>query len=427
MIAVAVAVIYYQDNYLLGYRHAHQHQGERYEFVGGKLEVNETPIQALQREVLEEIGIDVTGQATVKLGRIFHHYSEKSVCLHIYQIQATQAQYVKLSKQAYGKIDQPLCWVKKTELLAGQYPLPDANKTILQWLSLPAYIGISHPIEQLDRYLANLSAVNTQSTAPTTTTDLLDADWQLFIEPWLDKHCNAILQLYKNLNNGKNMPIEQGIYVRLQAQSLPIEQQWQCVQALVDKVAIKKSHIMSAIRWIVPHDMMQMLQDSHNPSVQGLLKQHQFVLQVSHMQLMQLGKLMEAIEQEDSSQQQLPEKNQYNGQNKQLKQILTDSNIPIICSCHDKDSIARSNQLAQYLLDQQLGCVLGIFLSPVNKTASHPQAASLGWQTFAQLAADANMPVIALGGLSPEEGTKCWQYGAVAVAGIRNFLPLNYG
>lgn len=423
MIAVAVAVIYYQNNYLLGYRHAHQHQGERYEFVGGKLEINETPIQALQREVLEEIGIDVTGQPTVKLGRIFHHYPEKSVGLHIYQIQATQAQYIKLSKQAYGKIDQPLCWVKKNELLAGQYPLPDANKTILQWLSLPTYIGISHPIDQVDTYLANLSAGNTANTASTTTT-LSATDWQLFIEPWLDKHCNAILQMYKNLNDDKNLPIDQGVYVRLQTHVLPIEQQWQCVQALVDKIATENTHIASAITWIVPNDMMQ-TQDS--PTVKALLKKHTFVVQVSHKQLMQLGELMDTIEPQDLSQQQLAKNNQYNDQHKQLKPILTDSRLPIICSCHDKDSIARANQLAQYLLDQQLGCVLGIFLSPVNKTASHPQATSLGWQVFSQLAADADMPVIALGGLSPKDGLECWQYGAVAVAGIRKFLPFNYG
>ena len=38
VVNVAVAVIYHDNHYLLGFRDASQHQGNRYEFVGGKIE-----------------------------------------------------------------------------------------------------------------------------------------------------------------------------------------------------------------------------------------------------------------------------------------------------------------------------------------------------------------------------------------------------
>ena len=46
VVNVAVAVIYHENQYLLGFRDASQHQGNRYEFVGGKIEDDETAKQA---------------------------------------------------------------------------------------------------------------------------------------------------------------------------------------------------------------------------------------------------------------------------------------------------------------------------------------------------------------------------------------------
>ena len=65
VVNVAVAVIHFNNQYLLGFRHASQHQGNRYEFVGGKIEPNETPKQGLIREVVEEIGCDLTNNFIV--------------------------------------------------------------------------------------------------------------------------------------------------------------------------------------------------------------------------------------------------------------------------------------------------------------------------------------------------------------------------
>ena len=47
---VAVAIILNNDEQvLIARRHAHQHQGDLWEFPGGKREANETRLEAVQR------------------------------------------------------------------------------------------------------------------------------------------------------------------------------------------------------------------------------------------------------------------------------------------------------------------------------------------------------------------------------------------
>lgn len=146
IVNVAVAVIHFNNQYLLGFRHASQHQGNRYEFVGGKIEPNETPTQGLIREVVEEIGCDLTNNFIVKMGVIRHDYGDKSVALHVFKIQVSQAQFEGL-QQGKGKEGQAVTWVPQSDLLANQYPLPDANARILEWLRLPNAIYITQPLD----------------------------------------------------------------------------------------------------------------------------------------------------------------------------------------------------------------------------------------------------------------------------------------
>ena len=145
-INVAVAVIYHQNQYLLGFRNALQHQGNRYEFVGGKIDANETASQALIREVAEETGIDIADNSAVKLGRLHHDYGEKQVCLQVYKVALNAPQYEQHKHRKQGLEGQALTWVDKSKLLAGDYDLPAANKTILEWLRLPQQIVITYPL-----------------------------------------------------------------------------------------------------------------------------------------------------------------------------------------------------------------------------------------------------------------------------------------
>ncbi|HHY6930362.1 TPA: thiamine phosphate synthase, partial [Burkholderia ambifaria] len=60
-----------------------------------------------------------------------------------------------------------------------------------------------------------------------------------------------------------------------------------------------------------------------------------------------------------------------------------------------------------------------VTLSPVLPTLSHPGAPTLGWTRFAVLAAQAAMPVYALGGMTRAHLDDARRHGAYGVAGIR--------
>jgi len=152
IVNVAVAVIHYKHQYLLGFRDATQHQGNRYEFVGGKIEANESAAQALIREVAEETGILLDNNTVVKLGRLHHDYGDKQVSLQVYKIELTAEQYEQHKHREQGLEGQALIWVSKSQLLAGEYHLPAANKTILEWLKLPLKIAITYPLAHFGTY-----------------------------------------------------------------------------------------------------------------------------------------------------------------------------------------------------------------------------------------------------------------------------------
>lgn len=60
-----------------------------------------------------------------------------------------------------------------------------------------------------------------------------------------------------------------------------------------------------------------------------------------------------------------------------------------------------------------------ITLSPVMPTASHQDAKTLGWDTFATIVESVNLPAYALGGLGEAELEDAWSNGAQGVAAIR--------
>ncbi|XQW84416.1 8-oxo-dGTP diphosphatase MutT [Thalassotalea piscium] len=79
---VAVGVILAGEQVFLTKRPSHVHQGGKWEFPGGKVEIDETVHQALHRELKEEIGIDVLScQALVEIS---HDYGDKNVLLDVF-------------------------------------------------------------------------------------------------------------------------------------------------------------------------------------------------------------------------------------------------------------------------------------------------------------------------------------------------------
>jgi 8-oxo-dGTP diphosphatase len=131
VIHVAIGIIINQDNQvLIAKRASHQHQGNKWEFPGGKVEELETSQQALQRELKEELGIEI--QYPSYLINISHKYIDrgtpKKVLLDVYEVREWQGEVIG----DIGKEGQPLLWVEKSAL--NRFEFPAANAEILRIL-----------------------------------------------------------------------------------------------------------------------------------------------------------------------------------------------------------------------------------------------------------------------------------------------------
>jgi 8-oxo-dGTP diphosphatase len=62
-----------------------------------------------------------------------------------------------------------------------------------------------------------------------------------------------------------------------------------------------------------------------------------------------------------------------------------------------------------------------VTLSPVAETPSHPEAVPLGWDAFERVVRHAPLPVLALGGVGPDDWQRARAAGGFGVAGIRAF------
>ena len=80
-------------------------------------------------------------------------------------------------------------------------------------------------------------------------------------------------------------------------------------------------------------------------------------------------------------------------------------------SCHNRDELELAVKLKADF----------VVLSPVQKTASHPELPAMGWQTFEQLIEGISIPVYALGGVSEHDLETAWRHGAQGVSAIRAF------
>ena len=79
IIEVVGAIIKDGDRYLVGQRAAHKSQGGLWEFMGGKIEPGETPEQALKRECLEELALEIENERIID--SVVHEYPEKTIRL----------------------------------------------------------------------------------------------------------------------------------------------------------------------------------------------------------------------------------------------------------------------------------------------------------------------------------------------------------
>jgi len=108
---------------LVALRKPEQHQGDRWEFPGGKLEANESIEHCLRRELSEEIGIDVINSCARTT--IEHNYPDKQVCLHFWDV-------TEFSGQPEGCEGQQLRWVALNDI--AKLSFPEANQVIVDAL-----------------------------------------------------------------------------------------------------------------------------------------------------------------------------------------------------------------------------------------------------------------------------------------------------
>ncbi|WP_404613315.1 Nudix family hydrolase [Rhodanobacter hydrolyticus] len=293
---------------LLAERPAGKHLAGMWEFPGGKREPGETPLVALARELVEELGIELV-EAT-PLIRVPWRYHERELLLDAWCVTEWRGEPRSLEGQG-------LQWCLPSQ--ADPATLAPADRAILQALRLPPH------------YLITPADVS-----------------PLECDAWFGRIVRAI-------ESGERL-------VQLRLPLWPREAVRELATTLLPSARAHGAQLLL------------------NADVEGALALGVGV----HLTGAQLAAL---------DARPLP-----------LQQIIG-------ASCHDAAQLARA---------QQMGVDFAT-LSPVAATASHPDAAPLGWDVFQSLAEAAAMPVYALGGLSPAQSPRARAAVAQGVAGIRGF------
>ena len=141
---VAIAILLHKTKVLVGWRQANQHQGNKHEFPGGKVEAGEAPKQACRREIYEEVGIGLKDWHVFDVIR--HEYDDIIVNLHLF--------HAYVPDELLDLIHQPWGWYKREQL--AELNFPKANDAILQRLIWPHLIKISDQINALPQQEALL-------------------------------------------------------------------------------------------------------------------------------------------------------------------------------------------------------------------------------------------------------------------------------
>ena len=122
-----VAAIIIKDNRILctqRSKHKYSYISEKFEFPGGKVEDGETEVEALVREIQEELSIDIAVQS--KFLTIEHVYPDFAIKMHSY-ICSSNNEEIKFLEHINH------CWLLKEELMKLDWAaadLPIVNKLI---------------------------------------------------------------------------------------------------------------------------------------------------------------------------------------------------------------------------------------------------------------------------------------------------------
>ena len=109
---------------LVGQRRAGTHMAGFWEFPGGKRRLDEGPLDALKRELREELGIVVLAAEFV--AELTHRYPERLVHLELWRVD-------RFEGEPGAREGQSLAWVAPKDLMA--LPLLPADQPLVEALS----------------------------------------------------------------------------------------------------------------------------------------------------------------------------------------------------------------------------------------------------------------------------------------------------
>jgi 8-oxo-dGTP diphosphatase len=108
MIRVVAGIIEHDGRVLICQRRAGRILGEKWEFPGGKMGPSETPRQALERELREELGVASKIGDLVQMVR--HRYEEMSEAVHVSFLRAA------LQEPPRNRTFERIVWAPRAEL-----------------------------------------------------------------------------------------------------------------------------------------------------------------------------------------------------------------------------------------------------------------------------------------------------------------------
>jgi 8-oxo-dGTP diphosphatase len=143
-VAVAAAVIFrdgpqgraQEREFLLGQRAPGTFYPGYWEFPGGKVEPGEAPVDALKRELDEELGIRV--EHCTPWITLTHEYEHAHVRLHFFRVE-------RWSGRVHDHVHSALAWQTADALTVS--PMLPANGPVMKSLRLPSRMAVTHAFQ----------------------------------------------------------------------------------------------------------------------------------------------------------------------------------------------------------------------------------------------------------------------------------------
>ncbi|WP_306524184.1 Nudix family hydrolase [Dokdonella sp.] len=179
---VAGVILDAQGRVLLAQRPPGRHLAGAWEFPGGKSEPGEVPVDALARELREELGIVI--ESARPLIRVPHDYGDKRIVLDVWRVSAW-------SGRPEAREGQRLAWALLADL--DRVSMPAADRPAVLALRLPSRFLITPEFEQgrSDALLADIERACTRGVGMIA---LDQPGWPRSALAAVARHAHAICQ-----------------------------------------------------------------------------------------------------------------------------------------------------------------------------------------------------------------------------------------